>query len=40
MDEPLRLVGASEPPAATLAERATSFEDFVLENQARLFGSA
>jgi RNA polymerase sigma-70 factor, ECF subfamily len=38
MDEPLRLIAESEPPAAALAETA-SFESFVIENQARLFGS-
>jgi len=38
MDEPLRLAAGSEPPAATLAETA-SFEVFVTNSQARLFGS-
>jgi RNA polymerase sigma-70 factor, ECF subfamily len=38
MDEPLRLVVGSEPPAATFAETA-SFEGFVTNSQARLFGS-
>jgi RNA polymerase sigma-70 factor, ECF subfamily len=38
MDEPLRLVDGSEPPAAAPAETA-SFEGFVVENQTRLFGS-
>jgi len=38
MDEPLRLVDGSEPPAAAPAETA-SFEGFVAENQTRLFGS-
>src|SRR5262245_59781662 len=38
MDEPLRLLAGSEPPAAALAETA-SFEAFVVENQSRLFGS-
>lgn len=38
MDEPLRLVAGSEPPAAALAETA-SFEVFVTDSQTRLFGS-
>ena len=38
MDEPRRLVGTSEPPASASAELA-SFEGFLTENQARLFGS-
>ena len=38
MDEPLRLVVGSEPPAAAFAETA-SFEGFVTHSQARLFGS-
>jgi RNA polymerase sigma-70 factor (ECF subfamily) len=38
MDEPLRVMGGSGPPAAALAETA-SFEGFVIDNQARLFGS-
>ena len=38
MDEPLRVVRASEPPVAESAETA-SFEGFVTENQTRLFGS-
>lgn len=38
MDGPLRLVAASEPPAAVLAETA-SFEVFVTNSQTRLFGS-
>jgi RNA polymerase sigma-70 factor (ECF subfamily) len=38
MDEPLRVVRASEPPVAESAE-AASFEGFVTENQTRLFGS-
>ena len=37
MDEPIRVVAGSEPAAA--AAEAASFESFVLENQARLFGS-
>jgi len=38
MDEPLRLVAESEPPAAALAKTA-SFEGFVTDSQTRLFGS-
>jgi len=38
MNEPLRLVAGSEPPASALAETA-SFEGFVTNSQARLFGS-
>jgi predicted RNA polymerase sigma factor len=38
MDEPIRLVGTSEPPVAAPGETA-SFEGFVTENQTRLFGS-
>jgi DNA-directed RNA polymerase specialized sigma24 family protein len=38
MDEQLRLVAGSEPPAAALAETA-SFEIFVTKSQTRLFGS-
>jgi len=38
MDEPIRLVGTSEPPAVAWAEPA-SFEGFLTENQTRLFGS-
>jgi RNA polymerase sigma-70 factor (ECF subfamily) len=38
MDEPLRLVAESEPPAAALAETA-SFEAFVIDSQTRLFAS-
>jgi DNA-directed RNA polymerase specialized sigma24 family protein len=38
MDEPIRLVETTEPPAAASAEPA-SFEGFLTENQTRLFGS-
>ena len=38
MDEQLRLVAGSEPPAAALAETA-SFEVFVTKSQTQLFGS-
>jgi RNA polymerase sigma-70 factor, ECF subfamily len=38
MDEPLRLVDGSEPPAPAVPGTA-SFEAFVIENQARVFGS-
>ena len=38
MNEPLRLVAGSEPPASALAETA-SFEVFVTDSQSRLFGS-
>lgn len=38
MDEPIRLVGMSEPPDGALAETA-DFEGFVAANQTRLFSS-